>query len=160
VGVQGDSRTYRPVIALEAFPASETAAADLINRRSDVNRVVALAGSHAPLRDLAVRKAHLSAARLNRLRRADAIVRAWSHRTGFESKVWQFPVVLLPAGAGERPDSVVLRPVDSLDGMTARWVPMDPAARAELCQELLSVEGVAAVFYDLTNKPPATIEWE
>lgn len=160
VGVQGDSRTYRPVIAVERFPERDTAAADLINRRADVNRVVALAGSHVRLGDLSVRTAHLSAVRLHRLRRADAIVRAWSQRTGFEEKVWQFPVVLLPVGTEDRPDSVVLRPIDSTDGMTARWVAMDPAALGELQTELLAVEGVAAVFYDLTNKPPATIEWE
>jgi GMP synthase (glutamine-hydrolysing) len=55
---------------------------------------------------------------------------------------------------------VVLRPVDSVDGMTARSVPMEPALLEVMTKELLQIEGVCAVFYDLTHKPPGTIEWE
>ena len=47
VGVQGDSRSYRPVLAIEGFPANADAIAELVNRIQEVNRVVALAGSHA-----------------------------------------------------------------------------------------------------------------
>jgi len=47
-----------------------------------------------------------------------------------------------------------------VDGMTAQVVRMQPALMDRLAAELLAVEGVCAVFYDLTNKPPATIEWE
>ena len=54
----------------------------------------------------------------------------------------------------------MLRPVDSIDGMTAQSVSMDEEALAAMAARLLKVEGVAAVFYDLTHKPPATIEWE
>ena len=63
-------------------------------------------------------------------------------------------------GVEGRPDSVVLRPVQSVDDMTANVVRMDPERLAGMAAELLTIEGVAAVFYDLTNKPPATIEWE
>jgi GMP synthase (glutamine-hydrolysing) len=63
-------------------------------------------------------------------------------------------------GTAARPDSIVLRPVDSIDGMTAQSVSMDEEALAAMADRLLKVEGVAAVFYDLTHKPPATIEWE
>ncbi len=96
----------------------------------------------------------------DRLRRADAVVRRFSRETGFDSKVWQFPVVLIPAGTPERPDSVVLRPIDSVDGMTAQVVRMEESMLARLAGELLGIDGVCGVFYDLTNKPPATIEWE
>jgi GMP synthase (glutamine-hydrolysing) len=68
--------------------------------------------------------------------------------------------VLIPVGTESHPDSVVLRPIDSVDGMTAQAVVMPPAILDGLVKALLGVEGVAAVFYDLTNKPPATIEWE
>ena len=44
--------------------------------------------------------------------------------------------------------------------MTAQSVDMDEALLERMAGELMAVEGVAAVFYDLTNKPPATIEWE
>jgi GMP synthase (glutamine-hydrolysing) len=160
VGVQGDSRTYRPVLALQNFPVSEEAAAQLINRRSDVNRIVVSVGSSAPLSELRIAPAHLTAARLDRLRRADAIVRKLSHESGFDQSIWQFPVVLIPAGAGERPDSIVLRPIESVDGMTARAVRMPDGLLTRMTRELMQIEGVAGVFYDLTNKPPATIEWE
>jgi GMP synthase (glutamine-hydrolysing) len=160
VGVQGDSRTYRPVLALEEFPASPEIAADLVNRVADVNRVVAVAASREPLRFLKVRPAFLSANRLHRLRRADAAVRRLSHAAGFDATVWQFPVVLLPLGTDTHPDTVVLRPIESVDGMTARSVVMDGALLESISRELLDQEGIAAVLYDLTNKPPATIEWE
>ena len=160
VGVQGDSRTYRPVLALEEFPASEEAAAHLINCRADVNRIVVSVGVCAPLAELRVAPARLTSARLDRLRRADAIVRKLSHQSGFDQGIWQFPVVLIPVGTGIRPDSIVLRPIDSVDGMTARAVRMPDDLLASMARELMQVEGVAGVFYDLTNKPPATIEWE
>jgi GMP synthase (glutamine-hydrolysing) len=74
--------------------------------------------------------------------------------------VWQFPVILIPVGTAEAPDSVVLRPVDSVDGMTARSVAMPPELLRQIRTALLEVPEIAGVFYDLTHKPPGTIEWE
>jgi GMP synthase (glutamine-hydrolysing) len=159
VGVQGDSRTYRPALALASIPQDDLPT-DLINRIRGINRVVGLAASHAPIARMHGYAASITEARLARLRRADAIVRRICHESGLEQKVWQFPVVLIPVGIGGRADSVVLRPVDSVDGMTAQAVRIDPALLAAMCEELLAVEGVCAVFCDLTHKPPATIEWE
>lgn len=158
VGVQGDSRSYRPVMAVESLDLA--VAAELINRERRVNRVVGLVGSNAPLGEQKVREAHLTAARLERLRRADAVVRRLSHEAGFDHEVWQFPVVVIPCGTAERPDSVVLRPVHSVDGMTAQVVLMPEELRQRITEQLLQLEGVCAVFYDLTHKPPGTIEWE
>jgi len=160
VGVQGDSRTYRSVLAVDGFPDSQEEAASLINRNDRVNRVVAEVWTFAPVREMRVYAAHITPERVNRLRRADAIVRRLTERSGFDNAVWQFPVVLIPFGIGGRPDSVVLRPVDSVDGMTASVVRMPGDLLQEMVRELSAVEGVAGVFYDLTNKPPATIEWE
>ncbi len=160
VGVQGDSRTYRSVLAIDPVPASDEAIADLTNRRPDVNRIVGIALTCGPMERLKVRPAYLTAQRLDRLRRADAIVRKLSLAYGFDQTVWQFPVVLIPVGTGTRPDSVVLRPIDSVDGMTARAVRIPQDLLDEMVRELTTVEGVTGVFFDLTNKPPATIEWE
>jgi GMP synthase (glutamine-hydrolysing) len=63
-------------------------------------------------------------------------------------------------GTSGAPDSVVLRPVDSVDGMTAESAAMPSELLSRMAGELLSLPGVCAVFYDLTHKPPATIEWE
>jgi GMP synthase (glutamine-hydrolysing) len=161
VGVQGDARTYRSALALEGPPeAAIEQAPDLINRLADVNRVVTCLASHAPLRELGSTPSTLSPERLGRLRCADAIVRRLSKESGFDRKVWQFPVVLIPVGTPGRPDSVVLRPIDSVDGMTASAVVMDRELLGRMTNALLEIDGVCAVFYDLSNKPPATIEWE
>ena len=163
VGVQGDSRSYRPVLILEASPGEPNLlerAADLINRTPAINRVIAVAASHAPVSALQTSPAALCRIRLERLRRADAIVREITHRTGFDREVWQFPVILVPLGNPERPDSVVLRPIHSVDGMTARAVPLPPALLDEITRRLLGEPGICAVFVDLTHKPPGTIEWE
>jgi GMP synthase (glutamine-hydrolysing) len=162
VGVQGDSRSYAEVLALDRppEPALFEEATGLINRISGINRVVALVKSHAALSSLQMFESSLSPERVARLRRADAIVRRLCDERGFDRQVWQFPVILIPLGTPERPDSVVLRPVDSRDGMTARAVPMEPGLLGEMARELLGLDGIAAVFYDLTHKPPGTIEWE
>jgi GMP synthase (glutamine-hydrolysing) len=164
VGVQGDERTYRPVLAFDQFPgvdgALQNEATDLINRMRGINRVVARVAGHVPLNEMRVFSSTLSTERLARLRRADAIIRSLSHESGFDKKVWQFPVVLIPVGSVARRDSVVLRPIDSVDGMTAQSVSMDESLLKLIAGKLLEVEGICAVFYDLTHKPPATIEWE
>ena len=87
-------------------------------------------------------------------------MRRLSQESGFDRTVWQFPVILIPLGRPETPDSVVLRPVDSVDGMTAQSVAMPEALLSIISEELLRLEGICGVFYDLTHKPPATIEWE
>jgi GMP synthase (glutamine-hydrolysing) len=164
VGVQGDERTYAPVLAFDRFPTSSGAlqddATEVINRVGGVNRVVALVASRIPLSEMREWSSALSPERLARLRSADAIVRRISHESGFDARVWQFPVVLIPVGSAALQDSVVLRPIDSVDGMTAQSVAMDEALLRSMAQALLDVSGVCGVFYDLTHKPPATIEWE
>ena len=163
VGVQGDSRSYQAALAIERFPTLEMVqkiAPAMTNSRADVNRVVALCGSRASMADLSVREAAIDKQRLNTLRQADGIVRAFCLETGFEDEVWQFPVVLLPLGTADAPESVVLRPINSVDGMTADVVLMSDELLQPLTQRLLGLPDVAAVFYDLTHKPPGTIEWE
>ena len=163
VGVQGDARSYRAVFALPQRPTLadiETTAPALTNSRSDINRVVALCGTKEPLGSLRVFKASITKQRLDLLREADGMVRRFCEANGFENRVWQFPVVLLPVGAGQARESIVLRPINSVDGMTADVVLMEPEQLERLTGELLRIDGIAAVFYDLTHKPPGTIEWE
>ncbi|HEY3937962.1 MAG TPA: glutamine-hydrolyzing GMP synthase [Bryobacteraceae bacterium] len=163
VGVQGDARSYRNVLALPHRPTLadiEKTAPALTNSRPDINRVVALCGSKFPLALLSAFEAFITKRRLNTLREADAIVRQFCLDSGFEERVWQFPVVLAPLGTDAARESVILRPINSVDGMTADVVPMEAALLEELTGRLLAIGEVAAVFYDLTNKPPGTIEWE
>lgn len=158
VGVQGDSRSYRPVLVVDHLDHGR--ATEAINTNVRVNRVIGEAGQNAPVRSMTVTASAITPERMDRLRRADAVVRALSHEAGFDREVWQFPVILIPLGAPGMPDSVVLRPIDSVDGMTAQSVPMPEPLLGRMRDELLAIPGVAAVFYDLTHKPPGTIEWE
>ncbi len=158
VGVQGDSRSYRPVLIVDHLDHAR--ATEAINSDQRVNRVIGQVGHNIPVNRLAVIQSYITPDRMHRLRRADAIVRQLSHESGFDTHVWQFPVVLIPLGAPGLPDSVVLRPIDSVDGMTAQSVSMPEKLLHRMRDALLAVPGVAAVFYDLTHKPPGTIEWE
>lgn len=159
VGVQGDSRSYAPVLAISRV--DHECATDAINRLPGINRVVAPVATRAPLSEMRVAACSLTPDRIARLRRADDAVRRLSHASGYDRDVWQFPIILIPLGAGpEAPDSVVLRPVDSVDGMTARSVLIPPDLLRAMSDELMAQEGVAGVFLDLTHKPPGTIEWE
>ena len=116
--------------------------------------------TRSPLSELTVTACSLTAERIATLRRADAIVRRISHDSGYDREVWQFPVILIPLGTHAAPESVVLRPVHSVDGMTAQAVKMPSELLEEICTRLLEIPGVGGVFYDLTHKPPGTIEWE
>jgi GMP synthase (glutamine-hydrolysing) len=159
VGVKGDSRSYHAVLALENLPADELAT-ELVNRMQDINRVVGVLKAREPISAMRSTVRSLTRERLDRLRRADAIVRGLSVESGFEDQVWQFPVVLIPFGAAGTPDSIVLRPIHSVDGMTAQVVRMPEDLLHQMADELLAVDGICVVFYDLTHKPPGTIEWE
>ena len=78
-----------------------------------------------------------------------------------DREIWQFPTVLLPLSInGASGETIVLRPVESEEAMTANFYKMDFALLDELVEKLKLVKGVSAVLYDITNKPPATIEWE
>jgi GMP synthase (glutamine-hydrolysing) len=87
-------------------------------------------------------------------------VRRLSVESGFEETIWQFPVVLIPLGTDESPDSIVLRPVDSVDGMTAQSAPIPEPLLESITDRILAQPDLCCVFYDLTHKPPGTIEWE
>lgn len=158
VGVQGDSRSYRPVLIVKHLDHAR--ATEAINADQRVNRVIGEVGHNIPIHMQSVIQSSITPGRMDRLRRVDAIVRELSHSSGFDRSVWQFPVVLIPLGGDGLPDSVVLRPIDSVDGMTAQSVSMPEKLLHRMRDALLAVHGIAAVYYDLTHKPPGTIEWE
>jgi len=102
------------------------------------------------------------------LREADAIVEEEMHRGGWYTKVWQSFAVLLPVRTvGVMGDErtyervVALRVVQSVDGMTADWVPLPPELLGTISNRIINeVKGVNRVVYDISSKPPSTIEWE
>ncbi len=106
--------------------------------------------------------------RLQVLREADAIVMHEIRAAGFHDKVWQSFAVLLPTrtvgvmGDERTYENVIaLRVVDSQDGMTADWVPLPAELLGRISNRIINeVRGVGRVVYDISSKPPATIEWE
>ena len=106
--------------------------------------------------------------RLDRLRLADAIYLEEIRRAGLYDKIWQAFAVLLPVrtvgvmGDGRTYDEVIaLRAVTSTDGMTADFFPFDMAFLGRAATRIINeVRGVNRVVYDVTSKPPGTIEWE
>ena len=164
VGVQGDGRTYSYIVALEGVKSLKEGGE--IGRRvangvGGVNRVVVCIHSRRPLCELMLHGASLVRARLDLLREVDAAVSETIREACLYEDIWQFPVGLLPLGFADGiGETVLLRPVDSKDGMTAEHVVLDEAVVEELSIRVAAVGGVVAILYDVTDKPPATIELE
>ena len=106
--------------------------------------------------------------KLRILRDADAIFLEELHRAGLYGKVWQALTVLLPVKAvGVMGDErtyanvIAIRAVTSRDGMTADWARLPPKALGAIANRIINeVKGVNRVVYDVSSKPPSTIEWE
>jgi GMP synthase (glutamine-hydrolysing) len=110
----------------------------------------------------------VTAGRLKILRHADAIVLEAMKRSGWYYKVWQSFAVLLPVrSVGVMGDErtydypIALRIVDSQDGMTADWVRLPYLLLEKIANRIVNeVKGVNRCVFDITSKPPGTIEWE
>jgi GMP synthase (glutamine-hydrolysing) len=110
----------------------------------------------------------ITADKVRVLQEVDAIFIKGLRKNGLYDKVWQAGAMLLPIqSVGVMGDErtyervVALRAVSSVDGMTADWVHLPYEFLAEVSNEIINrVKGVNRVVYDISSKPPATIEWE
>jgi GMP synthase (glutamine-hydrolysing) len=106
--------------------------------------------------------------RIEILQEADAIVREEIRASGLARSIWQYFAVLLPVktvgvmGDERTYENVAaLRVVDSLDAMTADWTRLPHEVLAVISNRIINeVKGINRVVYDVSSKPPSTIEWE
>ena len=170
IGVGGDERSHKSVVALQTNEMSGDLLATFGHEipahfRDDVNRVIVALGPNS-INTLHVTRTLLTRDVREQLRHADKIVYEEMRSYNLLGKIDQFPVVLLPISCSEIGGrSIVLRPVKTSTFMTVQA--MLPGT--DYSEEFLSnvtnrilkeVDGITQVFLDVTNKPPATTEWE
>ena len=162
VGVQGDERSYQHAAVVQGklnWIKLEKLSVQITNQIKEVNRVVYLVEPEKII-GLKVKKTYLDKKRIEQARKLDKIVNDVIRKHKLLETIWQFPTVLIPVQANYKlQESVVLRPVESTEAMTANFYKMNEKVLKELVQKLRK-QKVSAIFYDITNKPPATIEWE
>lgn len=159
VGVQGDHRTYKHPAVLNGiaeWEELEQASTRITNEVQEINRVVWLVAGEIEEK---TQPATLTKERMDDLREADAIVEEKLLEFELYDKVWQFPVVLVPLDVQGK-EAIILRPVLSTEAMTARFADLPLEFVKSTAQKIMQTGKFGAVLYDITHKPPGTIEWE
>ncbi|MEC7616686.1 MAG: hypothetical protein VYD39_00540, partial [Bacteroidota bacterium] len=118
--------------------------------------------------DPATAQSMINLALVQMLQEVDAIFIDGLKQEGLYDKVWQAGAILLPVqSVGVMGDErtyekcVALRAVESTDGMTADWVNLPYSFLQDVSNKIINrVKGINRVVYDISSKPPATIEWE
>ncbi|MCD6181890.1 MAG: glutamine-hydrolyzing GMP synthase [Candidatus Cloacimonetes bacterium] len=160
VGVQGDFRTYHHPAVIWAKGGGEVdwtqirnASVLAVNSLKTVNRICF---AHTQPASFSLDKLYLEKENLETLREVDAVMR---RLTDGISEIWQMPVVQLPL-SGKTGRLYVIRPVCSQDAMSADFYEMDFSVMKQIVAEAKKISGVGCILYDVTTKPPGTIEWE
>lgn len=175
VGVQGDFRTYRfpSVISFakmengfyhlpKKWEKLEAASSQITNSASFINRTIIRLWQNPSVKDKALKlqEGYCTKDRLDQTRDADDIVLTALHKSGWYNKIFQHLTINLPYASSKERCSFVLRPLCSEDVMTARFAQLPQNLLMDIVQEISKLPYVDAIFFDLTNKPPATFGWE
>lgn len=166
VGVQGDERSYKHPVVITGratWRQLNELSVRLTNEVFQINRVLWQVWSRDQGRNASrgtMHRAYLTQERLDLLRVVDDIVMRQIKADKLLKQIWQFPVVLVPYGHSATGESVVLRPIQSQEAMTVNFYPMPQPTITALKKKLAQIPYIDYLFYDITNKPPATIEWE
>ncbi len=162
VGVQGDVRTYaHPVLLVGDADWDELGgiSTQITNTFPEINRVLYQLASTSQWTVPFLSKVAITKQRIVQLRDIDWLVTQFMKLSNIYSDIWQCPVVLIPCATCPDTESIVLRPVDSSEAMTASFSQLNIASVRKLAMSLLTAK-ISSILYDITNKPPATIEWE
>lgn len=175
VGVQGDFRTYRFPSVLEfadegggffhlpkKWEKLEAASSTITNACTKINRcILALYRNPSAKReDFALQKGYCDKRRLDQTREVDNIMLTALHKTGLYNSIFQHLTINIPYATSEDRCSIVLRPLCSEDVMTARFAQLPQDLLVAIVSDIAALPFIDAVFFDLTNKPPATFGWE
>ena len=187
VGVQGDFRTYRFPALLDFGPAKEKewplgavaaekgirhfpgkrekieeCSSTITNVSKYANRTVIKLYQKPGLKDddLKLQEGYCDRRRLDQLREVDNIVLTELHKSGWYDQIFQHLTIDLPYAATPETATFVLRPVVSEDVMTARFAMLPKEILGVIVQKIAELPFVDALYFDATNKPPATFGWE
>lgn len=175
VGVQGDFRTYRfPALLTFAdegngfyhFPKKreklEACSSTITNSAKYINRTCIKLYQKPELKDEAfkLQEGYCEKRRLDQLREVDNIVLTELHKSGWYNKIFQHLTIDLPYASCTENASFVLRPVISEDVMTARFAMLPEELLGNIVKQIAALPFVDALYFDATNKPPATFGWE
>ena len=183
VGVQGDFRTYRFPAVLDFGPAKadeypsivdgmkhfpgkrekiEAASSTITNAAKFMNRTCIKLYQKPGVKneDLKLQEGYCDRRRLDQLREVDNIVLTELHKSGWYDKIFQHLTIDLPYATSADNASFVLRPVVSEDVMTARFAMLPKDLLGNIVAQIAALPFVDALYFDATNKPPATFGWE
>ena len=175
VGVQGDFRTYRfPALltfrnegnGFYHFPDKrekiEECSSTITNSAKYINRTCIKLYQKPDLADsdLKIQEGYCDRRRLDQLREVDNIVLTELHKSGWYDKIFQHLTIDLPYASAADRATFVLRPVISEDVMTARFAMWPKDLLETIVHTIAALPFVDALYFDATNKPPATFGWE
>lgn len=175
VGVQGDFRTYRFPSTLtfksegdgfyhlpEKWEKLEKASSTITNAAKYINRtlVTLYKNPDADKKGFSIQEGYCDKRRLDQTREADAIMLGDLHKNGWYSKIFQHLTINIPYASSPEHCSIILRPLCSEDVMTARFAQLPHDDLMATVKKIAALDFVDAIYYDLTNKPPATFGWE
>lgn len=161
VGVQGDGRTYAQPFLITTpnltWKECEHFSTDIANRFKAINRVVYQIGSISNSAPTLISQ-YATRENFDTLRKFDNICTEFLRQNNLYERIWQMPVVQVPLTSNNKP-CIVMRPVNSTEAMTANFAEIDKTMLQKLWRKFES-NGAGSLWYDVTHKPPGTIEWE
>ncbi len=163
VGVKADLRSYEHPFLIHGdadWDTLATASGTIFKTVGGLNRALWNLGDALPatMRSL---PATMTRDRLDLLRECDFIMMDALRRHNLYDQVWQCPTVLVPLEMdGQGRELCILRPIHSERAMTATAARLPHGLLAQVKEKIMRLPGISGVAYDLTSKPPGTIEWE